>query len=81
MGFLPLILSYDFIQVAVARSSVARWWLVGGKVLGQGTTAEWQMDRTRRAEAGLTPVAARRWSGGAALRGGVRRRWSWHGGH
>jgi hypothetical protein len=30
---------------------------------------------------GLTPVAARRWSGGVALRGGGRLRWSWHGGH
>jgi hypothetical protein len=36
--------------------------------------------RARRAEAGLTPVATRRWSGGAARRGGVWWRWSWHGG-
>jgi hypothetical protein len=38
------------------------------------------MCQTRRAEAGLTPVEALRWSGGAALCDGVRRQWSWHGG-
>jgi hypothetical protein len=42
--------------------------------------AKQRMCRARRSEAELTPVAVHQWSGGAVLRGGVRRRWSWHGG-
>jgi hypothetical protein len=37
--------------------------------------------RATRAEVGLTQIAARLWGGGAALCGGIRRWWSWYGGH
>jgi hypothetical protein len=53
----------------------------GGKVFVQNTTAKWRMRRQGEWRRGLTPVVARHWSDGAALRGGVRQRWSWHDGH
>jgi hypothetical protein len=64
----------------VARSPRGRWWLAGGNVLLASLRGPSGGHRAMRAEAGLTQTATRRWGGGAALRGGVWRRWSWHGG-
>jgi hypothetical protein len=63
---------------AGAWSPRGRWWLASGKVLPASSRGPLRGHRAMRAEAGLTQTAARRWGSGAVLRGGVRRRWSWH---
>jgi hypothetical protein len=48
----------------VARSPVAQWWLIGGKVLPASTGGVPGRRRARRVETGLTEAVGRQWGGG-----------------